>query len=123
MMQSVVKQNLIVLAVSRYQIPDAQGKITAEGTGVRYIMANDLAHTENEQRTSKGYQTAKCNLPYSEYDKFPTVPGLYTAELAYSVDSKGVAKITPNNFMLVNPLNLAATGKTTGFPAPTKEAK
>jgi len=114
-------QNVIVLSVSRYQIADDSGKTTAEGTSVRYLMADELTHKENEQRTAKGFAPAKCNLPYGAYEKFSTVPGLYSTELSYSVDSKGVAKITPSEFTLISPLNLAGSkglGKSTGgFPA------
>ena len=116
----MLKQDVIVISASRYKITDDKGSISAEGTTVRFLMGQNLDHTENEGRTVKGLVPAKCNLSYMDYDKLTTVPGLYSAELSYSVDSKGVAKITPSNFTLISPLNLAngnapARAASTGF--------
>jgi len=96
-----------------------------EGTSVRYLMAENLTHKEDTQRSVKGYVPAKCTVPYAEYENFKVVPGLYSAEMTYSVDSKGKAAITPIKFTFLNPLNLA---NGLGFgaakaPAAAKEAK
>jgi len=116
----MMKQEVIVISVSKYQITDEKGSVTAEGTTARFLMGSDLNHVENANGTVKGLAPAKCNLPYSAYNTFATVPGLYSAELNYAVDSKGVAKITPTNFTLISPLNLAngkapARAASTGF--------
>jgi len=105
----MLKQEVIVISASRYQITDEKGSVSAEGTTVRFLMSSDLSHVENATGTVKGYAPAKCNMSYAEYSNFATVPGLYMCDISYGVDSKGVAKITPTGFSLISPLNLASS--------------
>ena len=115
-------QNVLIISASQYRITnDSTGAVDAEGCTVRYLMTEDLQHTEDSTRAVKGYVPAKANLPYNDFAKFQTVPGLYEAELSYSVDSKGKAAITPIGFKLLNGVSItkgggAKTAAVTGFP-------
>jgi hypothetical protein len=109
-------QTVILLSVSKYQIPDDKGNIENDGTTVRYLLCDDL--TPCETQSAKGRVPAKAILPYADYEKFKTVPGFYEATLDYKVDSKGKAALTVTEFEFISPIALNkgfGGGKAAGF--------
>ena len=98
-----MKQNVIVLSVTRYQITDDDTKkVTNEGCTVRYLLAETLAPYEDTFYSVKGIVPAKGTMPYSYYETFQTVPGLYEATFDNKVDSQGRAALKPTAFTLIS---------------------
>ena len=104
---NVIKQNVIVLSVNRYQMVDAGTGIVNEGTTTRFIFSDNLHPVQ--EADAKGYRPGKASLPYEDFDKFPEVPGLYSCDLTIKVASDGKAQTIANNFELVK--SFAPSGK------------
>ena len=113
-----MNQSIIVLSVAQYQIKNDQtGATEAEGCTVRYLMADDLQHTEDAVRSVKGRVPAKTTIAYGDYAKFQTVPGLYAVSLDYNVDSKGKAAIVPKDFQFLGAISINKSGGVSGGKA------
>jgi len=100
----------IVLSVSQCKIiNDTTGELETSGTTVRYLLANNLTHTEDATRPVKVLVPAKATLPFENFDQFATVPGLYDATLDFAVDSKGKAVLSAQAFDFVSAIGISKT--------------
>ena len=107
-----MNQNVIILSVTPYEIPNEKGGIENSGCTVRYIMSEDLNPVEDKINPSKGHKPAKANIPYSDYDKFTVVPGLYEATLSAKIASDGKVSLTATEFKFLSGLTVTRTSQT-----------
>ena len=106
-----MKQNVIILAASQYQITDDAGKIENSGTTLRYILTEDLSPIENKDRLVKGHIPAKTSVAYEDYHKLGEVPGLYELTMTTRIDSKGTVILVPIDYRFIGGINIAKSAK------------
>ncbi len=108
--KDVLKKDVCVMSVSRYQMVNRDTREVNEGTTVRYIFSTDLSPSDSEDL--KGYKFGKSSLNYVDFEKFGQVPGVYSADLDMNVASDGTVKIKAKNFEFKKPLVVGiAAGK------------
>lgn len=108
----VIKQEVSVVSVSRYHVVDNTTGEINEGTTVRYIFSVDLKPVGEDNL--KGYKLGKATFDYEYFDNFKSVPvpGIYDADLTFSIASDGNVKVKAENFEYKRPLVVGAnTGK------------
>lgn len=101
-----MQQEVIVMNVSKYDMVVNDTGENLKGTTVRYALTDSL--TPYEEDNLKGYKLAKTSLPFEEFAKFPTVPGVYQVDLNYNINNDGTAKLVAKNFVFKFPVAMAA---------------
>ena len=103
-------QNVILLSVARFSITDEKtGMIENDGCTVRYILSENLFQCEDSKKSIKGFVPAKATIPFEDYSKLQTVPGLYEMTLDFNVNSKGEAKLKPTAFKFLSGITVSRT--------------
>lgn len=106
-----IKQNVVVLSASQYNMVNGETGEIVKGTSVRYALTDTLAPAEEEQL--KGYKLAKTSLPYDAYANFKEVPGIYETVLNFNIAGDGTTKIKASDFVfkksLLAPAPVAAS--------------
>lgn len=97
-----IKQNVVVLSASQYNMVNGDTGEIVKGTSVRYALTDTLAPAEEEQL--KGYKLAKTSLPYEAYAQFKEVPGIYETVLNFNIAGDGTTKIKASDFIFRKPL-------------------
>lgn len=97
-----IKQTVIVLSVSRYQMTNETTGEINEGTTVRFIYSDNMVPSTQDDNL-KGYRPGKASLPYADYEKFPEAPALYNCDVTLKVGSDGAAKAHASNFEYIKP--------------------
>jgi hypothetical protein len=85
-------------------INDKTGEQENEGCTVRYAITEDFAPLSDENL--KGYRPAKATVPYGDFGKFTTVPGLYEISMDASVDSQGKVSLKPSVFKFISGISV-----------------
>lgn len=97
-----IKQTVIVLSVSRYQIlTESTGEVN-EGTTVRFIYSDNMGPSTQDDNL-KGYRPGKASLAYADFEKFPEAPALYSCDVTLKVGSDGKATAQASNFEYIKP--------------------
>ena len=104
-----MQQDVIVMNVSKYDMVIKDTGEILRGTTVRYALTDSL--TPYEEDNLKGYKLAKVSLPFEEFAKFPTVPGVYQVDLNYNINNDGAAKLVAKNFVFKAPVAMPAPQK------------
>ena len=118
--------NSIVLSVAQYRVTDEKSGVENKGCTVRHLMTDNLSPYEETVRKVKGRVPAKSNVPYEDFNKFPSIPGIYEVEFDYAIDSKGVASIKASGFKFLSTISINQSGfgsigsgnVNTGFSSP-----
>lgn len=95
----MLKQEVIVMNVSRYDVKDRETGESNKGTTVRYALTTDLSPIETEN--VKGFKLAKASLGFNDYNLFPSVPGIYNCDINYNIAADGTVKLAAKNFEFV----------------------
>lgn len=99
-MESVMKQQIILLYAGQYQMVDERTGAVNEGTTVNYYFNVDLTSEDNTNGT-KGTRPAKSTCDFSIMGKIVKAPALYDAEFSMKIgsDMKPVLKIEDLKFI------------------------
>ncbi len=108
-----IKQNVVVLSATQYNMVNGETGEIVKGTSVRYALTDTLAPVEDEQL--KGYKLAKTSLPYEAYSSFKEVPGIYETVLNFNIAGDGTTKIKAADFVFKK--SLLAPVKSDAAPA------
>lgn len=103
----VIKQDVVVLSVSQYNVVDRDTGEANQGTTVRYALSDNL--NPCSEGVLKGYKLARASVGFDDFEKFGDVPGVYGVDLSFNVTSDGTTKISANNFVFKR--GLAPVGK------------
>lgn len=101
------REEIILLSVSKYGMVDEKSGEWKEGTTFRYVLSNSLLPVNDpEEENLKGVMVAKTSYTSMKvFDEFNLpVPGVYEADLKFTVSSKGVAKVEAKNFEYKRPV-------------------
>lgn len=110
---SGIKQNVVVLSATQYNMVNGETGEIVKGTSVRYALTDTLAPVEDEQL--KGYKLAKTSLPFEAFHSFKEVPGIYETILNFNIAGDGTTKIKATDFIFKK--SLLTPVKTDAAPA------
>lgn len=77
-----LQAELDVVCVTRYDIPNDDGRPNTRGTKIHYL--GDVL----QERDAKGRQIMSINGPYELYDKFQALPGKFKVSLGQKMSGK-----------------------------------
>ena len=101
-----IEQNVLVITARQYQVINREtGVVENEGCSVKYLASENLVASEDHEKKLKGYLPIKAVQPFSDYDKFTTVPGIYKATLVVNVTSDGKADLKATGFEFLRNLD------------------
>lgn len=93
-----IKSDVLVMHAMQYQIVDKETGEVNEATNVRYAFTDNV-NPFVEDNGQKGYKVAKARVGYEDFAAFTAVPGIYSADLEFKVDTKdGSTKVAASNF-------------------------
>lgn len=104
-----IKQELVVISAQQYDMISQDTGEKVEGTSVRYILNNNLKPFS--EGNLKGYKLAKSSLGFNEFSEFVEVPGVYDADVVFSIGGDGKVKANATNFKFKKSLFPAPAGK------------
>lgn len=103
-----IKQDVVVLSVSQYNVVDHETGEANQGTTVRYALCDNL--NPYEDGNLKGYKLARTSVGFDDFKNFGDVPAVYSAELNFNVSSDGTTRISAGNFVFKRPLFVEKKG-------------
>jgi hypothetical protein len=103
-----IKQDVVVLSVSQYNVVDRDTGEANQGTTVRYALSDNLNPCADGNL--KGYKLAKSSVGFDDFVKFGDVPGVYSADLLFNVSSDGTTRISASNFVFKRGLSVDKKG-------------
>ena len=112
---SGIKQNVVVLSATQYNVTNRETGEIVTGTSVRYALTDNL--TPCQEDSLKGYKLAKASLGFNDFGGFLEVPGVYECDLNFNVSADGTTKINASNFRFKKSL-MAATAPEAVKPSP-----
>ena len=98
----MLRQEVVVMNVSRYDMVNRETGEQVKGSTVRYALTNELFPYEEDNL--KGYKLGKTPMKYEDYSQFPVVPGIYECDLKFNINTDGNVRVSADKWKFVRPL-------------------
>lgn len=105
-----MKQKIILLSANSYSIKDENTNRVNEGVSLTFLLTDSLKPVLNDNG-SYGIKSAKCSVPSAFINSIVAAPGMYEADMNYSVDSNGRPTLKIGGLEHLGEIDVSIAGK------------